>query len=80
MPADRFKTFMKWYRTIQMIAGSLSALVIMYLVIIDAVSWDRVWKVLILMATFGFLDPKIDIIAFIQHMSQFKKNSSDNSE
>jgi hypothetical protein len=63
-----------------MIAGSLSALVIMYLVIIDAVSWDRVWKVLILMATFGFLDPKIDIIAFIQHMSQFKKNSSDNSE
>lgn len=79
MLGDKFKTFMKWYRAIQMIAGSLSALVIMYLVIIDAVSWDRVWKVLVLMATFGFLDPKIDIIAFIQHMSRFKKDSNDDN-
>lgn len=65
---------MQYYRAFQLIAGLISGLVITALWIMELVSWDVVWKALILLATFGFLDPKIDIIAFIQHISTFRKN------
>jgi len=70
------RKFMQYYRAFQLIAGLISGLVITALWIMNLVSWDVVWKALILLATFGFLDPKIDIIAFIQHISQFRKNGN----
>jgi hypothetical protein len=68
--------FMQYYRAFQLIAGLISGLAITALWIMGLVSWDVVWKALVLLATFGFLDPKIDIIAFIQHISTFRKDGN----
>ena len=70
------RKFMQYYRAFQLIAGLISGLTITALWILNMVSWDVVWKALILLATFGFLDPKIDIIAFIQHISTFRKDGN----
>jgi hypothetical protein len=73
---NNLDSFFAYYRAFQLIAGLISGLAITALWIMGLVSWDVVWKALVLLATFGFLDPKIDIIAFIQHISTFRKDGN----
>ena len=73
---NKLDKFMEYYRAAQMVIGLICGLGITALWIANLVQWEVVWKALVLLATFVFLDPKIDIIAFIQHISQFRKNGN----